>query len=73
MTVKNKKFLELMKKESLEKINLEKGNGYFWLWSDDDYWSNKILDLESSSILVNSFKDQSIENWVRDIKELLNI
>lgn len=73
MTLKNKKFLDLMKKEGLEKINLEKDNGYFWLWSDDDCWSSKILDLESSSILVNSFRDQSIENWVRDIKELLNI
>ena len=71
MTIKNKKLLEALKKEGLEGINLEKGNGYFWIWSDDKEMNLKITSLYSNSILVNSFKDQSIENWVKDIKELL--
>lgn len=66
MTIKNKKLLEALKKEGLEDINLEKGNGYFWIWSD-----TKDLNLYSSSILVNSFKDQSIEDWINDIKRIL--
>lgn len=71
MTVKNRKLKEALKKEGLENINLEKGNGYFWIWSDDEEMNLKITSLYSNSILVNSFKDQSIENWVKDIKELL--
>lgn len=66
MTIKNKKLLEALKKEGLEDINLEKGNGYFWVWSDTED-----LNLYSSSILVNSFKDQSIKDWVNDIKKIL--
>lgn len=66
MTVKNRKLKEALKKEGLEDINLEKGNGYFWIWSD-----TKDLNLYSSSILVNSFKDQSIEDWINDIKRIL--
>lgn len=66
MTIKNKKLLEALKKEGLEGINLEKGNGYFWIWSD-----TRDLNLYSSSILVNSFKDQSIEDWINDIKRIL--
>ena len=71
MTVKNRKLKEALKKEGLENINLEKGNGYFWVWSDDEEMNLKITSLYSNSILVNSFKDQSIENWIKDIKELL--
>lgn len=71
MTVKNRKLKEALKKEGLENINLEKGNGYFWIWSDDEEMNLRITSLYSNSILVNSFKDQSIENWVKDIKELL--
>lgn len=71
MTIKNRKLEEALKKEGLEDINLEKGNGYFWIWSDDEEMNLKITSLYSNSILVNSFKDQSIENWVKDIKELL--
>ena len=71
MTIKNRKLLEALKKEGLEDINLEKENGYFWIWSDDEEMNLKITSLYSNSILVNFFKDQSIENWVKDIKELL--
>lgn len=71
MTIKNRKLKEALKEEGLENINLEKGNGYFWIWSDDEEMNLKITSLYSNSILVNSFKDQSIENWVKDIKELL--
>lgn len=71
MTIKNRKLKEALKEEGLENINLEKGNGYFWIWSDDEEMNLKITSLYSNSILVNSFKNQSIENWVKDIKELL--
>lgn len=71
MTIKNRKLKEALKKEGLGNINLEKGDRYFWIWSNDEEMNLKITSLYSNSILVNSFKDQSIENWVKDIKELL--
>lgn len=71
MTIKNKAFRKAMEKAGLGAVQLEKGDGYFWIWSDDDEMSDRILSLESNSILVVSFKYRSIEGWVKEIKELL--
>lgn len=69
--VKNPKLYRLLKKEGLDKIILVKGDGYFYVTSDDDDVYDELCNLESTSIYVNSFYHQSPEKWVEDIKELL--
>ena len=70
-SVKNRKFLKLMKAAGLEKVLLCKGNGYYWISSDDeDTWA-LIDSLPETTIYVNSFNQQTPEQWVEDIKQLL--
>jgi hypothetical protein len=69
--VNNYKFNKLLKQNGLEKIQLCKGNGYFWLTSEDDETYRILSSLETTSIYTNSFSDQTPEEWVEEIKELL--
>lgn len=55
----------------LSKIILIKDDGYFYLDSDDEVWADRISGLYSSSILVNSFQQMSIRDWVYEIVEVL--
>ena len=61
---------------SLEHLMLMKDsdNGYFYLSSDDeegDVWGDRISSLYYNHILVNSFKDMTIEEWVSEILDVL--
>lgn len=69
--VKNRKFLKLMQAAGLEKVLLCKGNGYYWITSDDDATYDKIQTVKEQTIYVNSFNQQTPEQWVEDIKLLL--
>ena len=60
-----------MKAAGLEKVLLIKGNGYYWITSDDDETYDKIQDADEQTIYVNSFNQQTPEQWVEDIKYLL--
>ena len=71
MTIKNKAFRKAMEKAGLGAVQLEKNEGYFWIWSEDDEMSDKILSLESDSILVESFYHLSIKDWVETIREMI--
>ena len=71
-SVKNRKFLKLMKAAGLEKVLLIKGNGYYWITSDDNDTYALIDSLPETTIYVNSFNQQTPEQWVEDIKQLLN-
>ena len=71
MTIKNKAFRKAMQAEGLECIQLEKGNGYFYLWSTNMEIAIELASLESTSILCNAFKHQTIEQWIADIKSIL--
>lgn len=71
-SVKNRKFLKLMKAAGLEKVILCKGNGYYWITSDDDDTWALIDSLPETKIYVNSFNQQTPEQWVDDIKQLLS-
>lgn len=71
MTITNKPFREAMKRAGLEKVQLEKGNGYFYIWSDDEETALMIAGLRDNMILANSFKHLPIANWIHEIKELL--
>ena len=69
--VKNRKLKQLLAKEGLDKIILCKGYGYFYIASDDDEWATKIAGMYENAIYINSFNQQSSEEWVEDIKRLL--
>lgn len=69
--VRNRKFLKLMKEAGLENVILIKGSGYYWITSDDDDTFDVINGLMDTSIYVNSFNQQTPEQWVEDIKLLL--
>lgn len=71
-SVKNRKFLKLMKAAGLEKVLLCKGNGYYYITSDDDDTWALIDSLPETTIYVNSFNQQYPEQWVDDIKQLLS-
>jgi len=69
--VKNPKFRKAMALAGLEKVILCKGDGYFWITSDDDEMSDKINSLRDTTIYLNAFNQQYIDDWVDDIKRLL--
>ena len=69
--VKNRKFLKLMKATGLEKVLLIKGNGYYWITSDDDETYDEIQNASDQTIYANSFNQQTPEQWVEDVKYLL--
>lgn len=68
--VKNPKFLRLMKNAGLEGIELVKGDGYYYISSNDEKW-DIIYSLPETDIYLNSFSQQSPEQWVEDIQSLL--
>lgn len=69
--VKNRKLKQLLTKEGLDKIILCKDYGYFYIASDDDEWANKLAGMYENAIYINSFNQQTPEEWVEDIKRLL--
>ena len=74
MEIRNRKFRERMKKEGMESIHLEKNSleGYFYIWADSNSPYEKIIDsLYSSSILIYSFNQLSIDKWITEIKKLI--
>lgn len=70
--VKNREFRKLMKNAGLENVVLCKGNGYFYITSDDAEMFNKITNLPDDMIYMNSFRQMTPAEWVEEIKRLLN-
>lgn len=66
--ITNKSFRDRMKKERLNHVHLYKDctMGYFFISSDIDN-----IYFTESSIYLNSFSQQSIDEWIRDIKNLV--
>lgn len=60
----NKQLRNELKKLGLEHVHLIKGNGYFYITSDIELYSE-------SSIYLNSFNQQSVKEWVKDIIHLI--
>lgn len=52
-------------------VNLVRGNGYFYIASDDDEMGLKIAGLFTTSIPVCYLHEQTIEQWVKDVKYLM--
>lgn len=53
------------------KVRLEKGKGYFYIYSDDDEMALKIAGLHTTSIYCYQISQQSVERWVGDVEILL--
>ena len=70
MTIKNLKLRALLEREGLGFLELEKGEGYFYIWSPNDAAANALVALPTTTILNNSFGQQSVEGWVEDIKSI---
>lgn len=70
--IKNRAFRRLMKKAGLEDVELCKGNGYFYITSDDTETFNKILSLNEDMIYMNSFRQMTPAEWVEEIQRILN-
>lgn len=68
--VTNPKFRRLMKQAGLEDVMLVKGDGYFYLTSENDELFNTLDNLEN--FYFYSFNQQSPEDWVQDILDLLS-
>jgi hypothetical protein len=59
-----------IKKAGLD-IILCKGEGYFYITSDDTDIGLYLSSLECTSIYVCHLNHQSVEDWVHDVKEIL--
>ena len=68
--IKNKKLYEELARVGIEGL-LCKGNGYFYLAPDSDEMAQTLAKIERSMIYCNSFRQQSIEGWVKDIQGII--
>lgn len=69
--IKNKKLYEELARVGIEGILLCKGNGYFYLAPESDEMTQILAKIERSMIYCNSFRQQSIEDWVKDIQGII--
>jgi hypothetical protein len=52
-------------------VRLIRGNGYYYIVSDDEDMQLKICSLYTTSIGVYSVKHQAVQTWVNDVEALL--
>lgn len=69
--IKNKKLYEELARVGIEGVLLCKGNGYFYLAPDSDEMAQILAKIERSMIYCNSFHQQSIDDWVKDIQGII--
>lgn len=71
--VRNHLLRKALAKAGLEDIKLYKDNGYFFIACDneDSPYYDIVPGLYKTSIYVNNFSDLSIDDWVEEIKWLL--
>lgn len=70
--ISNSQLYRALKKRGLEKYKLCKDNGYFYITSDDEEIANEIATWNDNAIYVYGFNQQSIEDWVRDITDIID-
>ena len=51
--------------------NLVKGEGYFYVTSEDYDLSLNLSGLYTTSIYVCHLNQQSVESWIKDVKEIV--
>lgn len=52
-------------------LDLGKGNGYYWFFSEDEKLGNAISSLNTSSVYVASLKQLSLEEWMQEAEDLM--
>jgi len=72
MEIKNKEFRKAMKEAGLESIILDKDDSCFSIFSNNEDMALRISLMDTSLIMVPTFKSQSISKWVHDIKSMLD-
>lgn len=71
--ITDQKLRETLDNIGLSDIHLEKNKGYFYIWASEGTVHDKWLScLPSTSIYVNSFKDLSIDEWISEIRKIVN-
>ena len=68
----NSQLYRALKRKDLEKYKLCKAKGYFYITSDDEETANEIATWNDNAIYVYGFNQQSIEDWVRDITDIID-
>jgi hypothetical protein len=53
-------------------VRLARGEGYFYIYSDDKETGLKIAGLYASSIYVNQLKHLTLEQWIEAVRELFD-
>ncbi len=71
MEIKNKALRTALNAAGLQQYRLWKDNGYFHVYTDDDDLALALTHV-TTSIYVCRFTDQSVDDWVRDIREIHN-
>jgi len=73
----------MMRAKTLKQVNkaiqstignflLVKGNGYFYVIGNDDETSLKLSSLYSTSIFVCHLNEQSLEDWLKDVQQIVS-
>ena len=70
--ISNSQLYRALKKRGLEKYKLCKAKGYFYITSDDVDTANQIATWYDNAIYVYGFNQQSVEDWVRDIIDIID-
>ena len=68
----NSQLYRALKRKGLEKYKLCKAKGYFYITSDDEETANEIATWNDNAIYVYGFNQQSIEDWVCDITDIID-
>lgn len=58
--------------EKVGNVILRKGEGYFYVASDDYELGLKLASLEETSIYVCHLNQQSVEEWLRDVRYIVS-
>jgi len=53
-------------------VILQKGDGYFYVSSEDAEIGLKLASLYSTSIYVCHLKQQSLEDWIKDVRQIVS-
>jgi hypothetical protein len=71
-TAKTLKQVNQAIKKEIGNVELNKGYGYFYITSEDPEIGLKLSALFSNSIYVCHLKQQSVCEWIQDVKRITN-
>lgn len=59
-------------KKQIGNVCLQKGKGYFYVSSENYDISLKLASLYSTSIYVCHLNQQSLEDWIKDVRDIVS-